>query len=75
MFTVMHQVDGSEYFHKADAVAYHGVFSGASDGRSELEIVHPEKTFRIHGGTAYVMNAGGATVGKYDLGSVAPKAA
>lgn len=68
MFTVMHQKDGIEAFHSAESVVYHGPFSPRQnpDG-CFLEIVKSDNTFDVIGGMAYVMNASGATVGKYVL--------
>jgi hypothetical protein len=73
MFTILHQKDGTEAFHSAISVHYHGPFSPrhqTSDSAYFLEIVQEDSTFEVAGGMAYVMNAAGATVGKYFLDPV-----
>lgn len=73
MFTVLHQKDGVETFHNAEKVTYHGPFAPMqqSDGYA-VELVDGDVSRSLFGGTAYVMNEKGATVGRYILDHGAP---
>ena len=71
MFTILHKNAGVDAFISAISVHYHGPFSPrhqTSNSESFLEVVQEDSTFYLMGGTVYVMNKAGATVGKYDLG-------
>lgn len=71
MLTVKHVMNGSEAIHSAPyGVRYDGPFApaGSPDGPMVTILSEGGIDFGLAGGTVYVMNDHGATVGIYKLG-------